>query len=105
MVISLLETVIITNVLHHNSMKYRDVPRWVRVVVLEYIGKLICYRWPEENPLKARGKSDNSSHLSIQAPAQSMGPNQNRNSKIDFFKNTSFTTQKGVVQQFILKGT
>ncbi|KAK0136589.1 5-hydroxytryptamine receptor 3A [Merluccius polli] len=48
MVISLLETVIITNVLHHNSMKYREVPRWVRVVVLKHIANLICYRWPEE---------------------------------------------------------
>uniref|UniRef100_A0AAQ4RC65 5-hydroxytryptamine receptor 3A n=1 Tax=Gasterosteus aculeatus aculeatus TaxID=481459 RepID=A0AAQ4RC65_GASAC len=28
MVISLLETVIITNVLHHNSMKYKEVPTW-----------------------------------------------------------------------------
>ncbi|CAL8309713.1 unnamed protein product [Lota lota] len=48
MVISLLETVIITNVLHHNSMKYREVPRWVRVLVLKHIANLICYRWPEE---------------------------------------------------------
>ncbi|XP_056132907.1 5-hydroxytryptamine receptor 3A [Lampris incognitus] len=50
MVISLLETVIITNVLHHNSMKHRMVPDWVRVVVLKYIANLICYRWPEEVP-------------------------------------------------------
>uniref|UniRef100_A0A8C5EAT2 Neurotransmitter-gated ion-channel transmembrane domain-containing protein n=1 Tax=Gouania willdenowi TaxID=441366 RepID=A0A8C5EAT2_GOUWI len=48
MVISLLETVIITNVLHNNSMKYRQVPNWVRVVVLKHIARLICYRWPEE---------------------------------------------------------
>lgn len=48
MVISLLETVIITNVLHHNSMKYQEVPNWVRVVVLKYIASLICYRWPED---------------------------------------------------------
>ncbi|KAJ3599114.1 hypothetical protein NHX12_033077 [Muraenolepis orangiensis] len=48
MVISLLETVIITNVLHNNSMKYRQVPHWVRVVVLKHIANLICYRWPEE---------------------------------------------------------
>nr|XP_029134178.1 uncharacterized protein LOC109987982 [Labrus bergylta] len=48
MVISLLETVIITNVLHHNSMKYREVPNWVRVVVLKHIANLICYRWPED---------------------------------------------------------
>uniref|UniRef100_A0A669B0E5 Neurotransmitter-gated ion-channel transmembrane domain-containing protein n=1 Tax=Oreochromis niloticus TaxID=8128 RepID=A0A669B0E5_ORENI len=48
MVISLLETVIITNVLHHNSLKYREVPKWVRVVVLKRIANLICYRWPED---------------------------------------------------------
>ncbi|XP_030584133.1 5-hydroxytryptamine receptor 3A-like [Archocentrus centrarchus] len=48
MVISLLETVIITNVLHHNSLKYREVPNWVRVVVLKHIANLICYRWPED---------------------------------------------------------
>uniref|UniRef100_A0A3B3VXW6 5-hydroxytryptamine receptor 3C-like n=1 Tax=Poecilia latipinna TaxID=48699 RepID=A0A3B3VXW6_9TELE len=47
MVISLLETVIITNVLHHSSMKYQEVPNWVRVVVFKYIATMICYRWPE----------------------------------------------------------
>ncbi|XP_060796461.1 5-hydroxytryptamine receptor 3A-like [Neoarius graeffei] len=47
MVISLLETVIITNVLHHNSMKYRPVPQWVRVVVLKYIARFICYKDPD----------------------------------------------------------
>uniref|UniRef100_A0A672J4C5 5-hydroxytryptamine (serotonin) receptor 3A n=1 Tax=Salarias fasciatus TaxID=181472 RepID=A0A672J4C5_SALFA len=40
MVISLLETVIITNVLHHSSMKYQEVPNWVRVVVLKHINSL-----------------------------------------------------------------
>ncbi|KAM9848889.1 5-hydroxytryptamine receptor 3A [Aulostomus maculatus] len=48
MVISLLETVIITNVLHHNSMKYQAVPQWVRVVVLKHIANLICYRRQED---------------------------------------------------------
>lgn len=48
MVISLLETVIITNVLHHSSKKYQEVPHWVRVVVLKHIANLICYRWPED---------------------------------------------------------
>ncbi|KAK5623734.1 hypothetical protein CRENBAI_007580 [Crenichthys baileyi] len=47
MVISLLETVIITNVLHHSSMKYQEVPNWVRIIVLKHIANLICYRWPE----------------------------------------------------------
>ncbi|CAI5647192.1 unnamed protein product [Oreochromis niloticus] len=48
MVISLLERVIITNVLHHNSLKYREVPKWVRVLVLKRIANLICYRWPKD---------------------------------------------------------
>ncbi|XP_071764164.1 5-hydroxytryptamine receptor 3A [Centroberyx gerrardi] len=58
MVISLLETVIITNVLHHNSMKYREVPRWVRVVILKHIANLICYRWPEEVPPPPEAQED-----------------------------------------------
>ena len=58
MVISLLETVIITNVLHHNSMKYREVPSWVQVVVLRYIAGLICYRRPEEPPKTELTKTD-----------------------------------------------
>ncbi|KAG7488130.1 hypothetical protein MATL_G00031120 [Megalops atlanticus] len=59
MVISLLETVIITNVLHHNSMKYREVPRWVRVLILKYIARLICYRKPEDSPQASEDKLDN----------------------------------------------
>lgn len=47
MVISLLETVIITSVLHHSSMKYQEVPNWVRVVVLKHIARLICYHFPQ----------------------------------------------------------
>lgn len=47
MVISLLETVVITNVLHHSSMKYQTIPKWVRVVVLKHIANMICYQWPE----------------------------------------------------------
>ncbi|XP_067086106.1 5-hydroxytryptamine receptor 3A-like [Osmerus mordax] len=58
MVISLLETVIITNVLHHNSLKYREVPRWVRVVVLKHIARLICYRWPEQDSLASGTQMD-----------------------------------------------
>uniref|UniRef100_A0A4W6D8A1 Neurotransmitter-gated ion-channel transmembrane domain-containing protein n=1 Tax=Lates calcarifer TaxID=8187 RepID=A0A4W6D8A1_LATCA len=66
MVISLLETVIITNVLHHNSMKYQEVPNWVRVVVLKHIATLICYRWPEEvqppaGPQRDKPESSNDS--------------------------------------------
>lgn len=58
MVISLLETVIITNVLHHNSIKYQEVPNWVRVVVLKHIANLICYQWPEEIKTPAEPQKD-----------------------------------------------
>ncbi|KAM6921234.1 5-hydroxytryptamine receptor 3A-like [Xenentodon cancila] len=56
MVISLLETIIITNVLHHSSMKYQEVPHWVRVIILKHIANLICYRWPKDvqSPSKAQ---------------------------------------------------
>ncbi|KAJ7993466.1 hypothetical protein DPEC_G00272720 [Dallia pectoralis] len=53
MVISLLETVIITNVLHQNSMKYREVPGWVRLVVLKYIARMICYKRHQEELAQA----------------------------------------------------
>ncbi|XP_072517210.1 5-hydroxytryptamine receptor 3A [Salminus brasiliensis] len=66
MVISLLETVIITNVLHHNSMKYRDVPQWVKVVVLQYIARLICYRRPEEPPKTELTKTESNDPWTIQ---------------------------------------
>ncbi|KAJ8374256.1 hypothetical protein SKAU_G00048360 [Synaphobranchus kaupii] len=71
MVISLVETVVITNVLHHNSMKFRDVPRWVRVLVLGYIARLICYAQPEDEP-KDTPKSDSTGPCVTQpcAPAQ-----------------------------------
>uniref|UniRef100_A0A3P9HXP3 5-hydroxytryptamine (serotonin) receptor 3A n=1 Tax=Oryzias latipes TaxID=8090 RepID=A0A3P9HXP3_ORYLA len=54
MVISLLETVIITNVLHHSSMKYQEIPKWVKVIILKHIANMICYRWPKEAPLPPR---------------------------------------------------
>uniref|UniRef100_A0A667X3Z0 5-hydroxytryptamine (serotonin) receptor 3A n=1 Tax=Myripristis murdjan TaxID=586833 RepID=A0A667X3Z0_9TELE len=63
MVISLLETVIITNVLHHNSMKYREVPRWVRVVILKHIANLICYRQPEDVPPPSKAQEDKPERL------------------------------------------
>uniref|UniRef100_A0A3P8RB88 Neurotransmitter-gated ion-channel transmembrane domain-containing protein n=1 Tax=Astatotilapia calliptera TaxID=8154 RepID=A0A3P8RB88_ASTCA len=81
MVISLLETVIITNVLHHNSLKYREVPKWVRIVVLKHIANLICYRWPEDiqppsTPQKDKpGNSNGSSGPWIIQPA-SRAPDQ-----------------------------
>ncbi|XP_063058151.1 5-hydroxytryptamine receptor 3A-like [Engraulis encrasicolus] len=41
MVASLLETIIITNVLH-NSHDYSDVPRWVRFLVIDLLARLVC---------------------------------------------------------------
>lgn len=81
MVISLLETVVITNVLHHSSMKYQDIPNWVRVVILKHIANLICYQWPEavqppskphtEKPESSNGSSGPCiSQQASQTPAQ-----------------------------------
>ncbi|XP_051550747.1 5-hydroxytryptamine receptor 3A-like [Myxocyprinus asiaticus] len=58
MVISLLETVLITCVLHHNNMKYREVPHWVKVVVMRFIAKLICYSFPDDPLSKLGEKQD-----------------------------------------------
>ncbi|XP_042563065.1 5-hydroxytryptamine receptor 3A-like [Clupea harengus] len=63
MVISLLETVVITNVLHTNSTKYRDVPHWVA----------------EEITSVVQEKPDNSGTRAIQPPAQSTPAHQSRN--------------------------
>ncbi|XP_076131716.1 5-hydroxytryptamine receptor 3A [Alosa pseudoharengus] len=40
MVASLLETIIITNILH--SARDRAVPRWLRALVLEFMARLVC---------------------------------------------------------------
>uniref|UniRef100_A0A673LPJ7 5-hydroxytryptamine receptor 3A-like n=1 Tax=Sinocyclocheilus rhinocerous TaxID=307959 RepID=A0A673LPJ7_9TELE len=58
MTISLLETVLITCVLHHNSMKYREVPHWVQVLVMRFIARLICYSFPEDPLAKLEGKQE-----------------------------------------------
>uniref|UniRef100_A0A671RDV9 5-hydroxytryptamine (serotonin) receptor 3A n=1 Tax=Sinocyclocheilus anshuiensis TaxID=1608454 RepID=A0A671RDV9_9TELE len=58
MTISLLETVLITCVLHHNSMKYREVPHWVQVLVMHFIARLICYNFPEDPLAKIEGKQE-----------------------------------------------
>uniref|UniRef100_A0A672N2C0 Neurotransmitter-gated ion-channel transmembrane domain-containing protein n=1 Tax=Sinocyclocheilus grahami TaxID=75366 RepID=A0A672N2C0_SINGR len=58
MTISLLETVLITCVLHHNSMKYREVPHWVQVLVMRFIARLICYNFPEDPLAKIEGKQE-----------------------------------------------
>ncbi|KAM8953074.1 5-hydroxytryptamine receptor 3A-like [Pelodytes ibericus] len=44
LVLSLLETVIITHVLHRGTLQSGSVPAWVRRLVLVYIAQLICYR-------------------------------------------------------------
>uniref|UniRef100_A0A8C9RNA9 5-hydroxytryptamine receptor 3A-like n=1 Tax=Scleropages formosus TaxID=113540 RepID=A0A8C9RNA9_SCLFO len=64
MVISLLETVLITNILH--SMKCHDVPRWVQVLVLGYIARLICYT--QDPPDRPEG--DSAMPPPLEAPAQ-----------------------------------
>ncbi|XP_050933208.1 LOW QUALITY PROTEIN: 5-hydroxytryptamine receptor 3A-like [Lates calcarifer] len=100
MVISLLETVIITNVLHHNSMKYQEVPNWVRVVVLKHIATLICYRWPEEvqppaGPQRDKPESSNdSSGPWIIQPASHTPSQHSTNNEgtqqIQYMTNTTF---------------
>ncbi|KAJ8418886.1 hypothetical protein AAFF_G00003850 [Aldrovandia affinis] len=74
MVISLLETVIITNVLHHNSMKYRQVPRWVRVLVLGYLARIICYTKPEEESNGPQNKCDSTGPWVTQPSAPTSTP-------------------------------
>lgn len=88
MVISLLETVIITNILHHNSMKYREVPRWVRVVVLRHIANLVCYRWQDDvrPPAEPQGGTpeglDGSSGPSVIQQRDSQSPTQHTTSNL-----------------------
>ncbi|XP_066565180.1 5-hydroxytryptamine receptor 3C [Amia ocellicauda] len=41
MVTSLLETVLITNILYSSS-QYSEVPHWIRVLVLHYLARLVC---------------------------------------------------------------
>ncbi|XP_077391126.1 uncharacterized protein LOC144027457 isoform X2 [Festucalex cinctus] len=40
MVVSLLETILITNLLH-SSAHYSDVPRWIRLLIIHIIGRLV----------------------------------------------------------------
>eukprot|EP00079_Xenopus_tropicalis_P035761 XP_017949532.1 PREDICTED: uncharacterized protein htr3c [Xenopus tropicalis] len=44
LVLSLLETVIITHVMHRGAMQSIIMPAWVRSLVLGFIAQLICYR-------------------------------------------------------------
>ncbi|MBN3298525.1 5HT3A protein, partial [Amia calva] len=68
MVISLLETVVITNVLHHSAMRYRNVPRWVRVLVLKHIARLICYHHPDMVPPTAHPDPEDNQVMQPSAP-------------------------------------
>ncbi|XP_059424745.1 5-hydroxytryptamine receptor 3A-like [Carassius carassius] len=74
MTISLLETVLITFVLHHNSMKYREVPHWVQVLVMRFIARLICYSFPEDPLSKLEGKQE--SNPWVVQPSQSTSGQQ-----------------------------
>uniref|UniRef100_A0A672R7M4 Neurotransmitter-gated ion-channel transmembrane domain-containing protein n=1 Tax=Sinocyclocheilus grahami TaxID=75366 RepID=A0A672R7M4_SINGR len=74
MTISLLETVLITCVLHHNSMKYREVPHWVQVLVMRFIARLICYSFPEDPLAKLEGKQETNPW--VVQPSQSMSSQQ-----------------------------
>uniref|UniRef100_A0A8C2HXY9 Neurotransmitter-gated ion-channel transmembrane domain-containing protein n=1 Tax=Cyprinus carpio TaxID=7962 RepID=A0A8C2HXY9_CYPCA len=65
MTISLLETVLITFVLHHNSMKYREVPHWVQVLVMHFIARLICYSQQTSTNGETRTDPDFSSNPNL----------------------------------------
>ncbi|XP_043926705.1 5-hydroxytryptamine receptor 3A-like [Protopterus annectens] len=54
MVLSLLETIIITYILHLGPSKYPVVPGWVRKVVLHDIARLLCYKHQECSILKEK---------------------------------------------------
>ena len=49
MVASLLETIVITNLMNHNGT-LPPVPRWVRLVFLQILGYLVCLRQKTEHP-------------------------------------------------------
>ncbi|CAJ0965340.1 unnamed protein product [Ranitomeya imitator] len=49
LVLSLLETVIITHVLHRGTLQNGSVPFWVRKFVLCFLAQLICYSDPNVN--------------------------------------------------------
>ncbi|XP_055077342.1 5-hydroxytryptamine receptor 3A-like [Periophthalmus magnuspinnatus] len=61
MVASLLETILITDLLH-SSTRLSPVPRWVRVLVLQFFGCLVCLPWkPSKDTKKAvEAKKQNS---------------------------------------------
>ncbi|KAJ1087411.1 hypothetical protein NDU88_000583 [Pleurodeles waltl] len=46
LVLSLLETVIITHVLHRGAVHGTRIPTWVKTLLLEFIARLVCYKAP-----------------------------------------------------------
>ncbi|XP_043926700.1 5-hydroxytryptamine receptor 3E-like [Protopterus annectens] len=44
MVLSLLETVVITSILHQRSMQSTRIPNWIKKLVLDYMARLICFK-------------------------------------------------------------
>ncbi|XP_063775371.1 5-hydroxytryptamine receptor 3A-like [Pseudophryne corroboree] len=61
LVLSLLETVIITHVLHRGALQNGSLPCWVRRFVLGFLAQLICYHYPNGN---AESSSSNNPVLS-----------------------------------------
>uniref|UniRef100_A0A3B3ZLK9 5-hydroxytryptamine (serotonin) receptor 3A n=1 Tax=Periophthalmus magnuspinnatus TaxID=409849 RepID=A0A3B3ZLK9_9GOBI len=55
MVASLLETILITDLLH-SSTRLSPVPRWVHVLVLQFFGCLVCLPWKPSKDTKKAGK-------------------------------------------------
>ncbi|KAK2907226.1 hypothetical protein Q8A67_006211 [Cirrhinus molitorella] len=74
MTISLMETILITCVLHHNSMKYREVPHWVQVLVIRFIARLICYNF-HEDPL-GKLEEKHKTNLWVIQPSESTSSQQ-----------------------------
>ncbi|XP_057696050.1 5-hydroxytryptamine receptor 3A-like [Corythoichthys intestinalis] len=60
MVVSLLETTLITNLLH-SSKNYSEVPCWIRLLVIHIMGRLVC---PHSMLLRAQNLNENYSFSS-----------------------------------------
>ncbi|XP_078521559.1 5-hydroxytryptamine receptor 3A-like [Lissotriton helveticus] len=48
LVLSLLETVIITHVLHRGAVHGTRIPNWVKTLLVEFIARLVCYKAPPQ---------------------------------------------------------
>ncbi|XP_041118602.1 5-hydroxytryptamine receptor 3A-like [Polyodon spathula] len=53
LVASLLESIFISNVLHRKSLQGREVPSWVRTLVLHKLAQMICYKKKESSKHQA----------------------------------------------------